>query len=187
MQRSAQPTTNSIIDAPPFCLEQEIRFSEVWSGFWALAAGLGVLAALQLLKPWPAGPLPSLALLLTVSIGCGACYLGVRFVSYWTARIVVMSSYPPVGRVHPAASGELPRTAFLCMLLAPGIVCALGCAVAAKVAAAFGPEYCLAIAVVTGVTLRDLRAAYRVLLLPGSRWIRERRSGLEVLRLVDAT
>jgi hypothetical protein len=185
MPRSTNPANNPLIDSPPFRLEEEIRLSETRSGFWAVVAGLLVLVALQVLTPRHAGRLPSLTMLLTISLAAGASYVLVRYVSYWIARIVVTQMYAPIGRVHPAASGELPRTAFLCVLLAPGIVAALACTIAAKAGAAFGPEFRLAVAVVIGVALRDLRAAYRVLLVPASRWIKEKRNGLEVLQPVD--
>lgn len=185
MPRYTTPVTNPLIDSPPFHLEEELRLSDAWSGLWAAVAGLLVLTAFQVIKPQPEGGIPALATLLTISFAAGVSYVLVRYVSYWVARIVATQIYAPIGRVHPAASGELPRTAFLCVLLAPGIVAALACAVAINSGAAFGPEWRLVVAVVIGVATRDLRAAYLVLLVPAERWIKEKRDTLEVLRLLD--
>lgn len=185
MQRFAKPTTNPLIDSPPFCLEEKIRLSGMWYGLCAVAVGLAILVVWQWLAPWPSRVVPPLTTLLIVSVGSGACYALVRFALHWGARIVVTQNYAPVGRVHPAATGELPRTAFLVVLLAPGLVCALGYTLAAKMFAAFGPEFRLAVAVIGGVAIRDLRAAYCVMRLSSSLWFKERRGGLDVLRLLE--
>ncbi|MCA1960622.1 MAG: hypothetical protein LDL33_07480 [Desulfomonile sp.] len=185
MKRLSQPSVNPIIDSPPFCIQEKVRLSETWSALSAVAVGVAVLASWQWLAPGPSRGVPSLTLLLIVSVSSGGCYIAVRFVSYWTARIVVTQTHAPVGRVHPAASGELPRTAFFIVLLAPGIVCALCYTLVANAAAAFGPEFRLAVAVIAGVAVRDVRAAYHVMMLPSSLWFKEKRDGLEALQLLD--
>jgi hypothetical protein len=128
---------------------------------------------------------PSLAVLLTWSFGVAALYVAVRFAAYWCAWSAVIRRYPLVRGVHPAARGELPRCAFIVVVLAPLSICSAVLLVLSKGGTAFSPEIWLALAVAVGISVRDLRIARHLVFLAPDRWIKETPGGLDALRPTD--
>ena len=186
--RRARPAENfhtNPIDPPPFYLDGEIRLG--MSGNWLLGVLFGVAVILFLAKafPHPARPFPSLALLMVVSVTTASFYLGVRFIAYWVVWLRATRKYTSIRGVHPTGRGELPRNAFLAVLLAPLLACVPACALLIAFGPGFGPETWLAIALTAALAIPDLRAARQVFARDGSCWIKETRNGLDVLRRVD--
>jgi len=173
------------IDPPPFFLEREILFDRSRAWISTLGVGLLFLAPFLLLFDRPGGAFPSLGRLVVASFAAGTFYLGVRFLSYKGLWWAVGRAHEPVRGIHPAARGELPRNAYLIVLLAPLMAFVPGCWLIFRSNRGLGPELWLAIAVIAGSALTDLRAARHVLSMESSCWIKETPRGLDVLRPVD--
>lgn len=179
-------TVNPGVAPPPFFLAGEIRLSLSFAAAFSIVLGAGVLGIFLLLFPPLDHMIPSLLSLMVVSVGSGCLYLVVRFAAYWTAWFRVSRKYPLVGTVHPAARGELPRDHFLFVLSAPTALLIPTWGVLAGKGWGATPELWLSIAVVGGIALRDLRAAWRLLFLDPACWVKETRLGLEILKRVGA-
>ncbi len=152
------------------------------SALWVGLVGLAVLCLFPWLFANASRKVPSPAVLLGWSFGAAAFYVAVRFVAYWCAWAAVIRRYPLVRGVHPAARGQLPRYAFLAVVLAPLWLCGAVLLFLSKGGTAFSPETWLALAVVAGISVRDLRIAMHLIFLAPDRWIKETRGGLTTLR-----
>jgi hypothetical protein len=109
-------------------------------------------------------------------------YVGIRFITYWAVWTHVVRTYPLVGRTHPAARGELPKRAFLFVLVIPVTASLSLCAALLHITSGLAQVLVLPIAVIAGIALRDMRALGYVLFLECSYWVRDTPAGLEVLR-----
>ncbi len=173
------------LDPPPFFLESEIRVGGSGFGLTALGVGVLMVVSFPMLAGKPSQPLPSLSLLVVVALVAASFYIGVRFLTYWIIWLRAIGSHSYNDGIHPAARGELPRNAFLIVLLAPltsFIVIAL---LIWRLGVDFRPEFWLAVAVAVSISLRDLKAAWHVIHVEPDRWIKETRHAIDVLRPVD--
>lgn len=178
--RQARP-----LGPPPFYLETEIRHGSTWGSLLSLAVGLGVLLSyLALLWPSDVAYL-SLGRFMLFAFSAGCWYLTVRFVSYWGSWGFAAQKYQVIGTVHPASRGELPRNWFILVRVAPSIALTLLLVLMYLVGIVCGPEVWLAIAVVSGTVLRDLKAVWRLMRVNAESWILQTKSGLDVLRPID--
>jgi hypothetical protein len=173
------------LDPPPFFLETEIRLVFPGLGLYTTGVGLLVLTAFRSTFPGHYQPLPSLTILLVTSVVSVGFYYGVRLLSYWCVWAWVIRKHPPVGRIHPAARGELPRNAFLFVLLCPCSAFIPLCAFLYIQTGAFRPELWLAVAVAAAISIKDLRAVWHLSSIDPSRWVKETSSGMDVLKLID--
>jgi hypothetical protein len=169
------------LDPPPFFLEGEIRLSGLRLNILCSAVGLGALLALRFLLPDPVNPLPSLTILIVSSVGAATFYFGVRFVTYWAVWRKISGTYRQSGGRYLGANGELPKNAFLLVFMAPLTAFAVLCLILAGGHGGFAPDWWVAVAVVAGLAFRDLKAAWQVLLLEPSLWLKETSRGLDVL------
>ena len=178
--------TDLPLDPPPFYLEGEIPWTGPGFGIQTTCVGLLVLLALWLLSPDASYPLPSLTVLLVTSVGSAGYYHAVRFVSCWVVWAWVIRSYPSMGGIHPAARGELPRNMFLLALLSPlcAFVPLLGVCMYAG-GEQFLPEIWLVVAVAAAISIRDVRAARRLLCVDSTRWVKDTARGMDILKLID--
>jgi hypothetical protein len=172
------------LDPPPFFLEGEIRLSGSGMNISCTVVGLTVLLTLRFILPDPARPLPSLSILLISSIGAAVYYFGVRFMTYWAVWHRISGTYRQAGGRYLGANGELPKNAFLIVFATPLIAFAALCLILASGNGEFAPDWWVAIAVVAGVSFRDLKAGWRVLLLDQALWLKETSRGLDVLKPV---
>lgn len=172
------------LDPPPFFLEEEILVPSRGRGLYESTVGLLVLIALWLVFPEVSRPLPSLMELFAWAVGGAGFYYGMRLVTYYVVWLATLHTYPSSAGIHPAARGELPRNAFLVVLLFPIVAFVALCLVLSRFAFGFGPTAWIAAAVVAGVSLRDVRLAWNVLFLDTSRWIKKTKRGLDVLQPV---
>lgn len=173
------------LDPPPFYLEREIRLPSSGLGISSVLPGLIILLGVRALLPGNITEIPSLFLLMVISLVVGSSYFAARFLAYWAVWLRVTRRHVPVNGIHPAARGELPRNGFLLVLLAPVCTVMPITWAALRGEAGFGPELWLAVAVMASISLRDLRAACRVLSIKSSYWIKETRFGLDVLKPVQ--
>jgi hypothetical protein len=181
----AGPTLRaSPLDPPPFFLEKEIRLPTRLMGVYAVVTGVLVLVVLRFIIPVHANSLPSLTRLFVSAIGTTGFYCGFRFLTYWAVWAYVIRKYPSSGGIHPAARGELPRNCFLLVFFAPGVVFIPLCAILARLELGFSPTLWLAVAVVAGISLRDVHAGWTILSCDTSAWVKETSTGLDILRPV---
>ncbi len=178
--------TSLPLDPPPFFLEQEIRISFKGLSVYATCVGLLVLVVLRSIFPGAYNPLPSLIALIVTSAGSAGYYHGVRLLSYWLVWAWVIRRYPSTGGIHPAARGELPRNAFLIVLLSPCLGFVPLCAVLYGIYNGFRPELWLCIAVGAALSVGDMRAVWHLMFIDSSRWLKETTTGMDVLRLVGS-
>jgi hypothetical protein len=183
--RFAENVHTNPIDPPPFHPEGEVRSGIAGNCLLGLLVGTAVLLVFAKVSPQRGDPLPSPVILMAVSAVMAGFYVGVRFVAYWAVWLRTTEKYPSIRGVHPAGRGELPRNAFLVVLSAPLFACVPACALLIRFGPGFGPEAWLAIATVAATAVPDLRAARRLLAIAGSRWIKETRNGLDVLKRID--
>ncbi len=155
-------------------------------GVYSTCVGLFVLCAFRLLFPGIHSPLPSLISLIVVSAGSAVFYYGIRHSSYWLAWAWVIRRYPSIGGIHPAARGELPRNAFLLVLLFPCLGFVPLCAVMYGFHEGFRPALWLCIAVGAALSVRDLRVVRHLLFIDRSRWLKETMNGMDVLKFIDS-
>ena len=173
------------LDPPPFFLEGEIRMGGSGFGLSALAVGVLMVVFFPVLFEDASQPLPSLSLLVVVALVAASFYFGVRFLAYWGIWLRAIGNHAYNGGIHPAARGELPRNAFLLVLLAPlASFLAVGLVIW-RLGIGIRPEFWLAAAVATSISLRDLKAAWHVMQLDSECWIKEKRHGIDVLRPVQ--
>ena len=172
------------LDPPPFFLEGEIRLSGSYMNASCVAMGVIVLLAFQLFLPDPVRPLPSLSLLMMTSVGAALFYFGIRFVAYWAIWRKISGNYRQKGGRCLGANGELPKNAFMVVFMSPLAAFGVLYLILADPSGALGPGWWVAIAVVTGIAFRDLRAAWHVLFLDQARWLKETSRGLDILRPV---
>lgn len=172
------------IDPPPFYLHAEVRRGRSLWRLPALATGFALPAAYAVLIG-ASRPIPSLALLMAVSLVSASFYLGVRFFAYWAAWLRAMTAYQAVGGIHPAARGELPRNYYVFVLLAPVGAFAAAALVPALWGTGFGAEITLAAAVVVGISIRDAQSALSLLAYDSKCWIKETDSGFDVLKPIE--
>jgi len=173
------------LDPPPFFLEKEIRLSASLPGLSPVLAGVLILVAYSLLMPHLQQSVLPFWRLLGVSVAAGGGYLVCGLFSYWAGWLWITKRHPVVGGIHPAARGELPRNVFLVSLLVPGAAVLTACLLAAKMGMGFGTELWLAVAVVAGNVLGDLRAAWHLASVKPACWVKRTPLGLDVLRPVD--
>ena len=173
------------LDPPPFLLEKEIRLSDSFVGLGPVMAGVLILGAYVLLFHNPRQSILPFWHLMGVSAAAGGLYLVGGLFSYWAAWLWVTTRHSVVGGIHPAARGELPRNVFLAVLLVPGAAVLTACLLASRAEQGFAPELWLAVAVVAGNVLRDLRAAWHLVSEQPACWVKRTRRGLDVLRPVD--
>jgi hypothetical protein len=174
------------LDPPPFFLEKEVRLRFAGGGALGLLVGTMVVVVSRIVSLDPAGSTPSLAPLMAVSFAVGFFYLGTRFLAYSLTWLTVTRKYPLIGRIHPAARGELPRKPFLLVLLVPGATVVPVCVALAAAVPALVPVLWLAIAVAARLAAPDLQAAWKVLGADPSCWIKETKIGLDVLNPLNA-
>lgn len=180
--RLTQGVSSIPLDPPPFILERHVSLPVTRSAMWAVVLSSLLLVGFRVLFAHTGRSIPPLLWLMAASITAAGLYLGVRFITYWAVWSRVVRTYPLVGRTHPAARGELPKRSFVFVLVIPIATCiALG-VVLIYLGSGFSPELVLAMAVVAGVALRDVRALGHVLFLECSYWIRDTPAGLEVLK-----
>ncbi len=172
------------LDPPPFFLEGEIRLSGSRMNITCAAVGLTVLLALWIFLPDPAKPLPSLTVLVMSSVGAAAYYFSVRFVAYWATWRRISGTYRQTGGRYLGANGELPKNAFLFVFMAPLAAFTVLCLISVGPRGWLGPCWWVAIAVVAGLAVRDLKAAWQVRFLDPTRWLKETSRGLDVLKPV---
>jgi len=178
-------STRSLLDPPPFFLEEEVRFRTRFMGVYPVAAGALVLAILRWVSPVGTDSLPSLLVLFISAIGATGFYWGWRLLSYWSVWAYVFRRYPTWGGINLAARGELPRNGFLLVLFAPSIAFILLCVMLVRLGLGFGPTLWMAAAVVAGISLRDLHAGWTLLFRDRSTWVKETPTGLDVLKPVN--
>ena len=169
---------------PPFYLDREIRLSGPRTAVATTLLGLGIVAVSLLVYGQLSGPLPSLWFLTLISVLAAAGCLMVRFACYRLVWTWVSRSYPLRGSVHPAARGELPRNAYLLVLVTPTLALVAACTLVAVWNLKLGPEMWPAIAVAVAVCSGDLIAARHVVRLNSAYWIMETPARLDVLRPV---
>jgi hypothetical protein len=172
------------LDPPPFVLEGEIRLSGSYMNVSCAAMGLIVLLAFRLFLADPVITLPSLSLLMMTSVGAAIFYFGIRFVTYWAIWRKISGNYRQKGGIYLGANGELPKNAFLMVFMAPLATFGLLFLILADPSGVLGPGWWVAIAVVAGIALRDLKAAWHVLFLDQARWLKETSRGLDILKPV---
>ena len=180
---AASALSSSPVDPPPFFLEDEIVLPSRGLALYALVVGLLILIALRLLSV-VTYPLPSLSRLMAFSVGTGLLYHSIRFVSYGIAWAAVKRSYPLSGGIHPAARGELPRNAFLLVLLLPAATFIPLCVGYVFEGKGFGPEMWLVVAVLASLSLRDITAGWNLLFCNSDTWVKAHERGLDVLKFV---
>jgi hypothetical protein len=182
--RLTQGVSSTPLDPPPFTLEKHVSLPVTRSALWAVVLGSLLLVGSRFLFVGTSRSIPPLIWLIVASVTSAGLYLGIRFITYWVVWSRVVRTYPLVGRTHPAARGELPKRSFLFVLVIPFAACMAIGAVVFHVSSASRPVLVLAVAVVAGMALRDLRALGHVLFLECSCWIRDTPAGLEVLKPV---
>jgi hypothetical protein len=170
------------LDPPPFFLEGEIRLSGTYLNVSCAAVGLIVLLAFRLSLPDPVGSLPSLSLLMMTSVGAAVFYFGIRFATYWTIWRKISGNYRQKGGRYLGANGEMPKNAFLAVLIVPSAAFGVLYLILADPSGMPGPGWWVAIAVVAGIAFRDLKAAWQVLFLDRARWLKETSRGLDILK-----
>ena len=179
------PTGSLALEPPQFLLEKEIR----QEGFWGWAAPtmttLLLLAVFWLLIPVRPMYVPSLWVLLAVSVGAGGLYHGVRFLCYWAIWTCEAGKRKPTATIQPGAQGELPKTGFILIVSIPTVAAVLVFIILSFWGLARAPEYWLAIAVVAGIAFQDIRTLRHLLPLGPGYWIKETSRGLHILKLVE--
>jgi hypothetical protein len=169
---------------PPFYLEREIRLSGIRTAFSGILLGFAIMALYLVVHGPLSHPLPSMWFLTLVSVLAVSACLAIRFSCYRLVWTWVSRTYPLYGSVHPAARGELPRNAYLLVLMAPTIILAATCTILILWKIRFGPEMWLVIAVAFAACWGDLLAARHVVRVDSDHWIMGTDTGLDVLRLV---
>ena len=149
--------------------------------------GLGILSLFPWLFSHTSRNTPSLAMLLAWAFGAAAVYIAARLAVYWAVWTAVIRRYPLVRGVHPAARGELPRIAYIAVVLTPLALCGTVLLFLSRGDNGISPEIWLALAVVAAVSMRDLRIVLHVIFLAPDCWIKESAGGLEILRPADKT
>lgn len=173
--------------ASPFLLEKQIPQDELWGWVVSTLIGLVVLTVFWLLIPREPVRIPALERLVIVSVGAGGFYLGIRFLAYWATWVTQARRRKPTAGLQPGAHGELPRNAFILVLSAPGISSALMLGAIALWGLGSAPEFGLAVSVVAGISVPDLRAIHHLLPINSEYWIKQTSGGLDVLKLIDRT
>lgn len=175
------------LDPPPFFLAREIRLSHSFAGLAPVLVGLLILSVYGLVFYNPCQSVQPFWRLVGVSVAAGSLYLIARFFSYWAAWLWVTRLHSVVGGIHPTARGELPRNAFLAVFILPGTVLLVACLLGTLIAQGFGPELWLAVAVVAGNVLGDLRGAWHLAFVQSTCWVKQTQAGLDVLRPVGGS
>lgn len=111
-------------------------------------------------------------------------YMFVRRVTYRAIWLWVSRSYPLVGRIHPAARGELPIGKYLVVLIFPWIASIATFGAVIITGLAKWPEIGLFAMLFLIVALEDVWALFHCLRADRNSWIMETNSGLETLRPV---
>ncbi|MDQ7784894.1 MAG: hypothetical protein RDU20_18570 [Desulfomonilaceae bacterium] len=174
------------LDPPPFFLEREIRLTFRGLGVYSTGVGIAVLLVLRAAFPGIYDPLPSLVSLLAISACSVGFYHGVRVFSYWLTWGWVIRRYPSIGGIHPAARGELPRNAFLTVLLSPSIGFVPLWVGLYWLYEGFRPEIWLCTAIWAASSMGDLRSVRHLVSVDPSRWIKDTPTGMDVLRLIGS-
>lgn len=173
------------VDVPPFILEREISHSATRTGLYGTVLGSAVLVFFRFVGPSSSENFPGLSLLLAVSMGTAGFYFSVRFGCYWCIRWKASLDAVIPGRIDPKARGELPRNGFLLVWVCPLVACIPVWAVIVRSGDVDPALLQLSVAVASGIASRDLMAAWYALFVDASRWIKETRRGLDVLKLVS--
>lgn len=173
------------LDPPPFFLDGEIRVGGSKSALSAVALGILILLLYPVLFDEPRQALPPMSLLLVAALVAASFYLGVRFLAYWVIWLRAIGRHSYTNGIHPAARGELPRNAFLVVLLAPLASFLLIGVLIWAIGIRLWPEFWLAVAVAFSISVADLKAALHVARLDSGCWIKENRHGIDVLRPID--
>lgn len=179
------PTGSRALDPPPFILEKEIRQDGLWGWAAPTLTTLLLLSVFWLLIPVQPMYIPSLWVLLVVSVGAGGLYLGVRFLCYWAIWTREAGKRKPTATIQPGAQGELPKTGFIFIISIPAAASVLVFGILSFWGLARSPEYWLAIAVVAGIAFQDIRTLRHLLPLGPGYWIKETSRGLNILKLVE--
>jgi hypothetical protein len=172
------------LDPPPFYLEGVVWVGVPRGGAFGFAVGLAILLLVVVLNTTPSGAGGSLGRLMVASIAAAAFYLGARKLIFWVVWLAALRKNQASGAVNPAARGELPRNGYLLVSILPLVAFVIACVAGSRWVTDPGPGMWLAVAVIAGIALRDITAAWRVMFVPPYCWIKEKGSSLDILRPV---
>lgn len=173
------------LDPPPFYLEGEVRVGVQRGGVLGLAVGLVILLVFLALSTHASVAGASLSRLIIVSGAAAVFYLSVRLLLFWAVWFRAVRKHRGIVGVNPAARGELPRNGYLLVSILPLVAFVVACVVGSRWVADPGPAVWLAMAVIAGIALRDLTAAWHVMFVAPYCWVKETGSSLDILRPVE--
>ncbi len=169
------------LDPPPFFLNGEIKLPATRCVVDFLTGAVPILLFMALIFRGSNRSPVSLAMLFVPAVGVLAGYLVMRTASYWTVWLWTSGQYPANGGIHPTARGELPRNAYIVVLVAPAALWVPMCGLISYLASGLGPETWLVFGTGAGIALTDARIAHEVWSLDRDSWVMETKSGLDVL------
>lgn len=172
------------LDPPPFYLMGVVRIGVPRGGVFGFAVGLAILLLFVVLNTNASEVGGSLGRLTIASAAAAIFYLGARKLIFWVVWLAALRKNQASGAVNPAARGELPRNGYLLVSVLPLVAFVIACVAGSRWVADPGPGMWLAVAVIAGIALRDLTAAWRMMFVPRYCWIKEKGSSLDILRPV---